>query len=202
MSSAPLTPTTDEPISPRVARSRKKVLDAATELLVESGPRSVTVDAVAEASGVAKSTLYRHWSSRNELLVDVVCAKGPEIETLDPNMGFEASLRRLITSAATGFAEPQWPRIFSAVTSLRTSMPELDEFIERDVAEKKGAIAAVLDLGVAEGVLPEPVDVDDAINMLIGPLVFSVMTNHGGGHAANGVVELAEYVVDRFLASH
>lgn len=43
---------------------------AAVELIDRIGYRSVTVDAVARASGVSKSTIYRHWSSRKELVLE------------------------------------------------------------------------------------------------------------------------------------
>ena len=56
---------TDLRADPRVARSRTAVLDAATHLLVTGGPAAVTVDAVVAESGVAKSTIYRHWRSRD-----------------------------------------------------------------------------------------------------------------------------------------
>ena len=73
-------PTPAPPCDPRVARSRAKLLAAATEILIETGPSSVTVDAVAERSGVAKSTLYRHWESRSALLVDVLRTHRPAWE--------------------------------------------------------------------------------------------------------------------------
>ena len=52
-------------------RTREAVLTAATDLLVEGGPSAVTIDAVVARSGVAKSTIYRHWESRDEVLVAV-----------------------------------------------------------------------------------------------------------------------------------
>ena len=58
----------DGGMDPRVARSRASLLEAATDLLVDGGPRAVTVDAVSERSGVAKSTLYRHFPSRDDLV--------------------------------------------------------------------------------------------------------------------------------------
>ena len=62
----------------RVARSRAAVLRAATDLLVEGGPSAVTIDAIVVRSGVAKSTIYRHWASRDDVLLDVMesCAPG------------------------------------------------------------------------------------------------------------------------------
>ncbi len=131
----------NESLSPRVARSRAKILAAATDLLVESGARSVTVDAVEAASGVAKSTLYRHFSSRDDLLVAVVRSSLPDITEPDLSVGFEQALRGLVDSAARAFADPNWARIFPAVVSLRTSMPDLDEFIQADKADRQEALA-------------------------------------------------------------
>jgi TetR/AcrR family transcriptional regulator, regulator of autoinduction and epiphytic fitness len=51
------TPATTDP---RVERSRTAVLDAAAGLLLEGGVPALTVEAVVERSGVARSTIYRH----------------------------------------------------------------------------------------------------------------------------------------------
>src|ERR1700753_3469842 len=53
---------------PRPARSRARLLDAATALLRSGGPSAVTVDAVTRAANVARATLYRHFPSGNDLL--------------------------------------------------------------------------------------------------------------------------------------
>ncbi len=53
---------------PRPARSRARLLDAATALLSACGPTAVTVDAVTRASNVARATLYRHFPSGNDLV--------------------------------------------------------------------------------------------------------------------------------------
>ncbi|MGA8548200.1 MAG: helix-turn-helix domain-containing protein [Mycobacterium sp.] len=53
---------------PRPARSRARLLDAATALLRSGGPSAVTVDAVTRGANVARATLYRHFPSGNDLL--------------------------------------------------------------------------------------------------------------------------------------
>jgi AcrR family transcriptional regulator len=192
----------NEPSSPRAVRSREKILAAATNLLVESGARSVTVDAVEAASGVAKSTLYRHFSSRDELLIDTIRCNVPEMLVPDLGRGFEAALREFVGAASTAFAGSEWPRIFIAVVSLRTAMPELNAFVEADVAAKHEALATILDVGAAEGVLPDNLDPHTAANVLVGPLVFAAITAPDGGLAERDLATLADHVVDRFIASY
>lgn len=186
-----------EPASPRARRSRTKLLRAATELLADAGPRAVTVDAVAELSGVAKSTLYRHWASRDELLVDVVRSNVPELSIPDLADGFEVALRRLIGDTAATLADAEWSRIVPAMMSLRTSMPELAEFVEADRLSKEEVLEAVLAHGIAEGALPADIDVLDSSTLLFGPLVFTAIM---GDH--DRLEHLADVIVDRFLASY
>src|ERR1700754_3747946 len=53
---------------PRPARSRARLLDAATALLRTGGPGAVTVDAVTRSANVARATLYPHFPSANDLV--------------------------------------------------------------------------------------------------------------------------------------
>ena len=64
---------------PRVARSRAAVLAATVDLLGELGHAGTTVEAIAERSGVAKTTIYRHWPSRAPLLIDAFHSSGATI---------------------------------------------------------------------------------------------------------------------------
>jgi AcrR family transcriptional regulator len=194
MPSTPPAPPTE--LDPRIARSRTKMLAAATELLVEDGPRGVTVDAVAERSGVAKSTLYRHWASVHELLVDVMRCNVPDAVAVDLDAGFEAALRAWVDHGVTTLTAPEWARILPALLDLRAHAPEIAELLAADFEAKLETIASILRLGAAEGRLPAGLDPRLVTQTLIGPLVLAVLNGD------DDVTELAAYVVDRFLASY
>lgn len=186
----------DGPVDPRIARSRAKVLDAATELMVESGPRAVTVDAVSERSGVSKSTMYRHWDSRQALLVDVMRANMPDIAPPDESLPFGDALRALVRAVANELSDPHWRRILPALLSLRQQQPELDALAEDDHAGKLSVLAAIMARGAAAGDVPDDVDLELASQVLIGPVVFATL----GGYERLG--DVADFAVDRFLASY
>jgi len=59
-----------ETLDPRVARSRAAILRATADLLVEGGAAAVTIEGIAERSKVAKTTIYRHWKTRSQLVFD------------------------------------------------------------------------------------------------------------------------------------
>jgi len=49
--------------------ARERILEAAYDLFAHQGTRSVGVDAIIERSGVAKMTLYRHFKSKQDLVL-------------------------------------------------------------------------------------------------------------------------------------
>ncbi len=179
------------------ARSRTKLLAAATELLVEGGPQSVTVDAVAERSGVAKSTLYRHFRSVDELLLAVMRANVPHTMQLDLSAGFHAAMREWMDNAVVALSAPDWPRVLSALLELRASRPEMAELLEADFADKHAVLAELLNIGAAEGAIPAGLDVHLVTQALVGPLVLAALSGD-----TDRAPELAQFVLDRFLASY
>jgi AcrR family transcriptional regulator len=50
--------------------TREKIIDAANRLFYREGIRAVSVDAVAEAAGLTKRSLYYHFTSKDELIAD------------------------------------------------------------------------------------------------------------------------------------
>jgi AcrR family transcriptional regulator len=188
------------PLDPRVARSRAKVIDAATQLLIEAGPRAVTVDAVVERSGVAKSTLYRHWTSREDLLVEVMRCNVPDLPPPAADLPFEAALRQFVHDLAAVLSSPDWRAIMPALIMLQQHMPELAHIAHDDRTEKFDILGGVLQRGVDEGVLPAGLDHELVARVLIGPMFFAVVSGHPDD--ADAVDATADFVVDRFLASY
>src|SRR5215210_8686849 len=63
-----------ETTAARSERVRQAVLDATTDLVAEVGVERTTIDEIANRSGVAKTTIYRHFASKQVLVVEAVHA--------------------------------------------------------------------------------------------------------------------------------
>lgn len=63
------TPTAREAPSAQTSEVRQRILDTASTLFYERGVRAVGVDLVVDASGVAKTSLYRHFRTKDDLIV-------------------------------------------------------------------------------------------------------------------------------------
>ena len=189
------TPVCSTSADPRVVRSKARIVAAATELLVQLGPRGVTVDAVAERSGVAKTTIYRHWPSINDLLLDVIHANVPDLTPTLLDADCETALRSVMHQVAISFSDPDWMRIVPSLIALRHEFPEVAELMRADRFERMGPIAELIDQGVAEGLLPQGLDATRATQLLIGPLFFAMIMGDVDDLAA-----LPDVVVDRLFA--
>src|SRR5512145_1788968 len=79
VASAPETLTLSRRLSPEQALRRSAVVGAARALAREGGYAAVTMQAVAERSGVGRATLYRYFASKDHLLGEVALAWGAEL---------------------------------------------------------------------------------------------------------------------------
>jgi len=184
-------------MDPRIARTQKAVIDAATDLLVEGGPAALTMDAVVARSGVAKSTLYRHWETRDALVAAVFDSCAPAMVVPESFTTCEEGLRSLARALARSLSEEHWDQLAPALILLSRQHPELADLDSEMKQRQHQATEAVLRLGIEEGVLDASVldDVSRTIALIIGPVVFAGLT------AMTEVDdELADACVRQFLA--
>jgi AcrR family transcriptional regulator len=183
-------------VDPRVARSRSAILTAAADELMERGFANFTIDGVVSRSGVAKTTLYRHWPSKVDLLHDVIAS----LKEFPPPPD-SGSLRADVTAIVSGLVEALW----RLTDPYLRALPSLVEAAERDDelaalhtrmnAERSGRLRQVLARGKTTGELRADVDVELAIAMLVGPPFFRRFIMRRPMHPAE-----AEAFVDGVLA--
>jgi AcrR family transcriptional regulator len=194
---------------PRPARSRARLLDAATALLRTGGPSAVTVDAVTRGANVARATLYRHFPSGNDLLAAAFHSLIPPAP-MPPESG---SLRERLVALMQAQADliSETPVLLTATYWLalgpdmehmpgRTGDAESAEVrtLRERVAQQYGApFDAVFDSPDAQRELGD-VDRAQAIMLLIGPLVAGRISTL----ADFDYRECARAAVDGFLAVH
>lgn len=108
------------PTRPRIADERKaEILDAAVRVLAKVGYDRVTMDQVAAEARASKASLYRHWSTKAELVVDAISkAKGLP----DPEPPDTGSLRSDLKAAWCGKASWSSKLPMSVLSGLMTAV--------------------------------------------------------------------------------
>lgn len=160
---------------PRVARSRAAVLATAVDIVVERGPAALTIEAVVARSGVARSTIYRHWPTRDELLVDVFRFGAPSPSRPDASLPFTDAMQVFLHDLVEQLSEPKWARILPALLALKAYEPTLAAIDDHLESEQAAVSGDLFDRGISEGLLEPTIDRRQATAQLIGPLLFALI---------------------------
>lgn len=157
-------------IDGRVEKSKQAVLAATFELLVKLGLSGVSVDAVSRRSGVAKTTIYRHWPSREALLMEA-CAQ------------FKSSLPVPNTGSLKGDLEALANEVVARLQhSSSTVMPSIIDVAERNEelaalqaeihAQTREPLVTVIGRAQQRRELAHNQDSREVIACILGPLLY------------------------------
>jgi len=174
---------------------RAAILDATRELLAEGGVHGLTVEGVAARAGVAKTTIYRRWRSKDELafavLIDMVeqFVATPDLEdTRAELVAFVAAAVRILGGTLMG-------RVMQGLVSDLAADPGLARrFREEVVATRVAEVHRLVARGIERGDLRPDTDRQLIHELLFGPIYYRLMLS--GAPLDEG---LAERVVDAVL---
>lgn len=156
---------------PRSQEAHTAALDATVELLLDAGVEGVTVEEVAARSGVAKSTLYRHFSTRENLIAQA--ARCCLVEHPTPDTGSLADdLRYLFGRFAEQEEERRVTDLLPLLIDAAKRDPEMEALVASILAERKRPIRTVLQLAQLRGEISPDLDLDTAMALVIGPFSY------------------------------
>ncbi len=189
-----MTPNPSASVDPRIERTREVVLAAASDLVAELGYGRVTVEAIAERSGVARSTIYRHWKQLPELLAAALAAS-IEGDT-PPNTGeLRGDLVILMGELGEFLTSPRLSPMAVALIAESQRDPVVAAIHAQFLRGRQQRTAAAVARGVERGELPTTVDGPTMSLDLAAPIFFRALVQHEPVDA-----EFVNQHVDRWLA--
>ncbi|MEW2119194.1 TetR/AcrR family transcriptional regulator [Streptomyces sp. NPDC005474] len=121
---------------PRSATADAAILAATRDALVELGWSGLTLGDVATRAGVAKTTLYRRWPGKNELVVDAVAALFDELELPDRG-SLAADIEGVVLQFAAILVRPETKSGLMAVVAESTRDEALRERIRTSIVDRQ-----------------------------------------------------------------
>lgn len=155
----------------RVQRSKKAVLTATFQLLSESGLTGVSIDAVSRRSGVAKTTIYRHWPSRSALVLDACSRLKPKSEAPDTG-NLKDDVTVLALNLASRLSTARWATVLPSMIDAAERDPELADLHSRMHAEMTTAFRSVIERSQQRGELSRHRRSTEVVAMILGPLFY------------------------------
>ena len=163
--------TSRDPTDPRVTRSRRVIIEAAVALLVEGGFGAATVEAISARSGVAKTTIYRHWPDKDAVLRSAVesivpIATAPDTGSLRGDLThFAEDLARILTTPPTSALIP-------GLVAAAEHDPGLGRLLAEFTAGRRQPVHDAVIRAVNRGEISTDSNTEAAAELLLGPLFY------------------------------
>ena len=163
---------------PRSEASRGAIIAAATQLLRSVGLHRMTVEAVAELSGVGKATIYRWWPSKGTLALDAYLEDmRSKVVVPDTGDGFEDL--RLHAEAVIRFYTGPEGRIFAEfIAEAQNDSRLAEEFRTRFLKHRRAAVNSIFQRGVTRGEFRNDIHPDVAMDLIFAPIVYRLLAGH------------------------
>lgn len=159
------------------------------------GVQGLTIEGVAARAGVAKTTIYRRWRSRDELALAVLLEMVAQVAAVPDHGDTRRELVEFVDGAVRILGTTLMGRVMQGLVSELADDPELAKaFRDQVVAARLAEVRRVVDRGIDRGDLLPDTDAELANELLFGPVYYRLLLSGGSLDA-----KLAPRLVDAFL---
>ncbi|BAD57338.1 putative transcriptional regulator [Nocardia farcinica IFM 10152] len=162
----------------RSARVRAAVRQATLDELVAHGYAGLTIDNVAQRSGVHKTTVYRRWGSPAGLVADALELAAEEAWPLPDTGDLTADLRALTAAVHTGFTDPDAGPVATAFVTAALQNPDAATALRAFYRARHHQSAEIVRRAVARGELGPEVDPEAVVRYAIAPVFHRLLITH------------------------
>ncbi|MDX3586846.1 TetR/AcrR family transcriptional regulator [Streptomyces europaeiscabiei] len=181
---------------PRSEAVERSIVEGVLKLLEEGVPLSeLSIERVARTAGVGKATIYRRWSGKEALFVDVLRAAEPPDPVL-PGTSMRDDLVVVLEAARQrGLLNRPSAILHNVIAQMKSSPTIWNAYHADVVAPRRRALADVLRRGRDNGELRADVDIDLVGDLVFGPMLVRTVMRPDAPLPEN----LAENIVDTVL---
>jgi AcrR family transcriptional regulator len=165
---------------PRSETTRKAILSAASELLLQREMDSISMDAIAEHAAASKATIYRWWPSKELLALDALFSDwepaGPG--TYDTGT-LTGDLNALVEPWARQLAAKPYARVIAALITKAQNDPEFaEQYHARFVEPRRDQARAIFARAIEREEIPPDTDIEAGLDLLYGPIYHRILHGH------------------------
>jgi len=177
----------------RSARVRQSVLDAAFAELGEKGYGGLSIEAVALRSGVAKTTVYRRWPTRDELIADALDSRSDRYEPVPDTGSLREDLKQFCEGVRAKLTSNHGKAMLKSLVGAVDQSPEIVETVQRFWRERRDVGGQLIERWIRRGVLRPETNADLLVEAILAPIYLRVLLPGGPvtGEVLEGFIDLA-----------
>ncbi len=164
---------------PRITQTREKALAASQEILLENGVLALTHGAVSNATGISRSTLYRHWTDVKALR-DATFRRIATPQNIAPKTDgpLRADLLWLLGILVDALNETPWGSVAPQVIAASTSDDEAKQVITGFMTDRFSFVNAVFQAAVERGEIGSSAPINQLIEVAVSGPYFRKLVLH------------------------
>jgi AcrR family transcriptional regulator len=168
-----------KPGRPRSAQAHKAILDATLELLAQEGFQGLSIEDIAARAGVGKTTIYRRWSSKDELVIDAIHEIQVDLATVDTG-NFRNDLVILFKAAYQGLmTHPLLPQlVLRLISEFQVNTEIFQVFLTQLLIPRIQRFMYMVEQAQARGEIRRDIDWTLALELIAGPIFFHLLITY------------------------
>ena len=145
------------------------IIEAALTEVADAGYGRMSMEAVARRAGVGKAAIYRRWASKEAMVLSIMADFADRAVPIPDTGALRQDIADFVAHASALRADSRAIRIFTDLTAESTRNPRLAEMMRKTGEEPRRAAAAeLLARGIERGELPADLDLDLAVDCMVG----------------------------------
>lgn len=185
---------------PRSDASRAALINATFELLREVGYERMSIDAIASKAGVGKTTIYRWYSTKDELVIEALTSVSQQADGFIPDTGslatdLEAIIQHRIDTDPLCFNRASCAL---TVTALAGSSELAQTYWDLYITKKRSCHAILFERAKERGELAKDADMNTFMDLLHGYVLFGLLMKPDGRITAEAVGDLVRRLLRGF----
>lgn len=163
------------PGRPRSAASHQAMLKATLELLAEVGFEAMSIEAISARAGVGKTTIYRRYSSKNELVADAIESMREEV-TIPDTGSLWSDMDKLIENAAQTTLTPLGRQTVAMIISSASSNPTFAQiYWDKYLHPRRQSFTVVIERAKTRSEVQKDIDAELVFDTMSGVMLYALI---------------------------
>ena len=169
------------PGRPRSEAADQAILQAAFRVFVERGVDGASIEQIADYAGVARTTLYRRWSSKEALIAKAIAAvRGEQERWAADRARFARSPEPLIEALADVVTRSEYKQLAARLIGSVPDSPELMEtYWNNYLLLRRSAMVKLIESARDRGIIRQDSDPDILLDLISGAIVHHLLIRPG-----------------------
>jgi AcrR family transcriptional regulator len=161
---------------PRSEESRRAILDATRRLLTHMSVQKISIEAIAKKAGVGKTTIYRWWPNKQSVVMEAVFNQ-PGYQNFMPQSAnaFEG-IKAQIEKLSRQMVGKNGRVVAEIIGECQGDIEILKALVKNFFQDRYNSLAYYIQKGKQDGTFHPHVDVEVAIDVILGPIIFRLMS--------------------------